>query len=227
MARRKDNAALGMVILGLLAFGLALAIMRYTWPLLLAGSAGCLGACLTRLRNAKRAAAEPQHYSPVRVPPSRVDDQPRQSSPLMTDQKLVGWSIGLAVTGLIGLAMSSTEKAPPSYQPTSDTNSTYGGGSTYNSNPPPTYANSPPTYANAPAPPSVQTPPTYVYTPPTHPTPVQQYEPAPVYAVPQSDGNVYYKNCAAARSAGAAPLRTSDPGYRAGLDRDGDGIACE
>lgn len=38
---------------------------------------------------------------------------------------------------------------------------------------------------------------------------------------------VYYPNCAAARAAGAAPLRRGDPGYRAGLDRDGDGIACE
>lgn len=34
-------------------------------------------------------------------------------------------------------------------------------------------------------------------------------------------------NCTAARAAGAAPLGTGDPGYRAGLDRDGDGIACE
>jgi hypothetical protein len=40
-------------------------------------------------------------------------------------------------------------------------------------------------------------------------------------------GSAYYKNCAAARAAGVAPLHTGDPGYRAGLDRDGDGIACE
>ncbi|HTN15135.1 MAG TPA: excalibur calcium-binding domain-containing protein [Sphingomonadaceae bacterium] len=37
----------------------------------------------------------------------------------------------------------------------------------------------------------------------------------------------YYANCAAARAAGAAPLRRGDAGYRAGLDRDNDGIACE
>jgi hypothetical protein len=42
-----------------------------------------------------------------------------------------------------------------------------------------------------------------------------------------SGGSAYYQNCAAARAAGAAPLSTGDPGYRAGLDRDGDGIACE
>ena len=40
-------------------------------------------------------------------------------------------------------------------------------------------------------------------------------------------GGSYYANCAAARAAGAAPLNRGDPGYRAGLDRDGDGVACE
>lgn len=38
---------------------------------------------------------------------------------------------------------------------------------------------------------------------------------------------VYYANCSAARAAGVAPLHRGDPGYRAGLDRDNDGIACE
>jgi hypothetical protein len=40
-------------------------------------------------------------------------------------------------------------------------------------------------------------------------------------------GSVYYKNCAAVRAAGAAPLRIGDPGYDRHLDRDGDGVACE
>jgi hypothetical protein len=40
-------------------------------------------------------------------------------------------------------------------------------------------------------------------------------------------GAGYYASCKAARAAGAAPLRRGDPGYRSGLDRDGDGIACE
>jgi hypothetical protein len=40
-------------------------------------------------------------------------------------------------------------------------------------------------------------------------------------------GSPYYANCAAARAAGVAPLHKGDPGYRSGLDRDGDGIACE
>lgn len=45
-----------------------------------------------------------------------------------------------------------------------------------------------------------------------------------------SDGDssdVYYKNCAAVRAAGKAPLFKGQPGYSAKLDRDGDGVACE
>ncbi len=40
-------------------------------------------------------------------------------------------------------------------------------------------------------------------------------------------GGVYYANCAAVRAAGADPIRQGQPGYRRGLDRDGDGIACD
>jgi hypothetical protein len=40
-------------------------------------------------------------------------------------------------------------------------------------------------------------------------------------------GFAYYRNCDAARAAGAAPIRRGEPGYRAALDRDDDGIACE
>lgn len=39
--------------------------------------------------------------------------------------------------------------------------------------------------------------------------------------------DVYYTNCAAVRAAGAAPIYAGQPGYRAGLDRDHDGVACE
>jgi DNA polymerase III subunit epsilon len=57
--------------------------------------------------------------------------------------------------------------------------------------------------------------------------------PAPVLSPVDSSpggstgGSAYYRNCAAARAAGVAPLHRGDPGYRSGLDRDGDGIACE
>lgn len=36
-----------------------------------------------------------------------------------------------------------------------------------------------------------------------------------------------FANCAAARAAGAAPVRRGDPGYSPRLDRDGDGVGCE
>lgn len=42
-----------------------------------------------------------------------------------------------------------------------------------------------------------------------------------------SSGSAYYSSCAAARAAGKSPLYAGDPGYRKGLDRDGDGTACE
>jgi hypothetical protein len=37
----------------------------------------------------------------------------------------------------------------------------------------------------------------------------------------------YYPNCTAARDAGVTPIMRNEPGYRAALDRDNDGIACE
>ncbi|PFV95652.1 calcium-binding protein [Bacillus thuringiensis] len=39
--------------------------------------------------------------------------------------------------------------------------------------------------------------------------------------------SAYYKNCAAVRAAGKAPLHKGQPGYDSHLDRDGDGVACE
>jgi beta-lactam-binding protein with PASTA domain len=40
-------------------------------------------------------------------------------------------------------------------------------------------------------------------------------------------GLAYYKNCDAVRAAGKAPIYRGQPGYRSGLDRDGDGKACD
>ncbi|MPY68241.1 MBL fold metallo-hydrolase [Deinococcus sp. SDU3-2] len=56
------------------------------------------------------------------------------------------------------------------------------------------------------------------------PTPRPQPAPAPVTLPPSS---AYYPNCAAARAAGAAPVRVGQPGYGRHLDRDGDGVGCE
>lgn len=39
--------------------------------------------------------------------------------------------------------------------------------------------------------------------------------------------DVYYRNCTEAREAGVTPILRGEPGYRKGLDRDGDGRACD
>ncbi|MFO0702959.1 MAG: thermonuclease family protein [Candidatus Andersenbacteria bacterium] len=64
--------------------------------------------------------------------------------------------------------------------------------------------------------PAPSTPPATESTPST-PPPAPSEPPA---------SSAYYANCTAARNAGAAPLYKGQPGYRAGLDRDGDGVAC-
>lgn len=60
---------------------------------------------------------------------------------------------------------------------------------------------------------------------PDAPAPAAE-QPAP-HAESAPIGDVAYPNCAAVRAAGAAPIRTGDPGYAPRLDRDGDGVGCE
>ncbi|HST71777.1 MAG TPA: HNH endonuclease family protein [Kocuria rosea] len=51
---------------------------------------------------------------------------------------------------------------------------------------------------------------------------------SPAASSAASAAEVYYADCAAVRAAGAAPLRSDQPGYRAALDRGGaEGLACE
>ncbi|MEE2032555.1 excalibur calcium-binding domain-containing protein [Rhodococcus chondri] len=86
--------------------------------------------------------------------------------------------------------------------------------------PPPAPVYTPPPTTTRPAP-AYTPPPEPVYTPP--PAPI--YTPPPVVAdVPSG---VPYKNCSAARAAGAAPVYVGEPGYGTHLDRDGDGVGCE
>jgi len=52
--------------------------------------------------------------------------------------------------------------------------------------------------------------------------------PAPAAAAGSArEASVYYGGCNEVRAAGAAPLYRGQPGYRPGMDGDGDGIACE
>jgi Excalibur calcium-binding domain len=69
----------------------------------------------------------------------------------------------------------------------------------------------------------------------THPTPSagaapsSEATPTPTTTVTTTTTRkppVYYKSCGAALAAGAAPIQKGEPGYRSGLDPDGDGVAC-
>ncbi|MHA7301976.1 excalibur calcium-binding domain-containing protein [Pseudarthrobacter sp. MDT1-22] len=53
-------------------------------------------------------------------------------------------------------------------------------------------------------------------------------KPAPVVQAPApAPAAAYFGSCAEAKAAGAAPLFAGQAGYRAALDRDKDGVACE
>jgi hypothetical protein len=58
------------------------------------------------------------------------------------------------------------------------------------------------------------------------PAPVAPAAPAPAPVAPVP-GTADYASCADAKAAGAAPIYAGQPGYRAGLDRDNDGTACD
>lgn len=48
-----------------------------------------------------------------------------------------------------------------------------------------------------------------------------------IFALTSCKSTPHYASCAEARKAGAAPLRSDEPGYQRYLDRDGNGVACE
>ncbi|MFF5444169.1 excalibur calcium-binding domain-containing protein [Streptomyces sp. NPDC012888] len=74
--------------------------------------------------------------------------------------------------------------------------------------------------APVPAKPSVKPPVQPTAKPPVRP-------PARPSTEPPAGGAEYYRTCADARAAGAAPIRRGEPGYGRHLDRDNDGIACD
>ncbi|MCK9877314.1 excalibur calcium-binding domain-containing protein [Frankia sp. Ag45/Mut15] len=71
-------------------------------------------------------------------------------------------------------------------------------------------------------------PPAQQQAPPVQQAPAAQ-QPAAQAPPPAQENptSVYYANCDAVRAAGAAPLYQGQPGYRAPLDRDHDGVACD
>ncbi|WP_347059656.1 DUF1524 domain-containing protein [Blastococcus sp. HT6-30] len=81
--------------------------------------------------------------------------------------------------------------------------------------------------APRPAPAPAPRPAPVVPVPAPAPAPRPAPAPAPPPPPPPAPSGTYFKNCTAARDAGAAPVRVGDPGYGTHLDRDGDGIGCE
>lgn len=71
--------------------------------------------------------------------------------------------------------------------------------------------------------PTPETTTVYVVPPP----PPQTSTVLPIAPLVPSGGDVYYRSCAVARADGRSNIPIGAPGYRPGLDRDGDGVACE
>lgn len=102
----------------------------------------------------------------------------------------------------------------------------------------PTTSMAPPTTTYAPIPTTTAAPTSTVRQVPV-PDPDPDPDPDPVRKAPapppapkpepkkEEPKTVYYKNCSAARAAGAAPVHRGDAGYGSHLDRDGDGVGCE
>lgn len=61
---------------------------------------------------------------------------------------------------------------------------------------------------------------------PPPPTAAPSPAPAPPTTAPGGAGPTY-ANCAEVRAAGAAPIRSTDPGFSPRFDGDGDGVGCE
>lgn len=97
---------------------------------------------------------------------------------------------------------------------------------------PTTKSPSPTPTTTSPTPTPTPEPTTEAPAPAPEPAQPERHEEAPAPAVVHQEQRApepqtYYANCAAARAAGAAPIYQGQPGYRSGLDRDGDGIACD
>ena len=116
------------------------------------------------------------------------------------------------------VSASTSVSASPSVSATPSSSPTPSASAAPSESPTPTVTPSPVPTTEAPA----QAP-----AAPVSEAPAQQVQQeAPVQQAP-AQSSVYYETCADARAAGAAPLHRGEPGYRPGLDRDGDGVACE
>ena len=126
---------------------------------------------------------------------------------------LTGCSSSVRAPKPVPSASSSTSvSASPSVSATPSSSPTPSASATPSESPTPTETPSPVPTTEAPVPAPAA---------PVSEAPAQQVQQAPARS------SVYYETCADARAAGAAPLHRGEPGYRPGLDKDGDGVACE
>lgn len=137
-----------------------------------------------------------------------------------TDPKVITGVVGGAfILGLLVAAIGGDEKP-------GTVTSTVTRTVTVTASPPPmtVTAQAPTVTIQAEAPPAVEELPPVQFMPDVP----EQIPPPQVVSPPvELPSPAYYSSCAAARGAGAAPLYAGEPGYRGGLDRDGDGVACE
>ena len=121
---------------------------------------------------------------------------------------------GPSASSSTSVSASPSVSATPSSSPSAS--------ATPSESPTPTVTPSPVPTTEAP----VQAPSAEAPAAPVSAAPAQQAPAQPVQQAP-ARSSVYYETCADARAAGAAPLHRGEPGYRPGLDKDGDGVACE
>jgi hypothetical protein len=122
--------------------------------------------------------------------------------------------VAILLTAATACGSTEPESVPIPTIGTSDTTTT-------DTTPPPTTTTT--TTSTTPPPPAAPATEVPDVAPPAQPAP---YTP-PVQPPPAAPAEAYYANCSEARAAGAAPLHRGEPGYRSGLDRDDDGVACE
>ncbi|WP_242453849.1 excalibur calcium-binding domain-containing protein [Mycolicibacterium sp. P9-64] len=139
--------------------------------------------------------------------------------PFKKQAAVIGGSLvgGLVLLGVIGNIASGRDDTTP-------TSSTVTKTVTVTAQPPTVTATATATVTLAAPPASVVELPA-----PVSEVPVESMPPLPPFApfMPPIPSSAFYQNCTAARAAGVAPLHVGEPGYRKGLDGDGDGVACE
>ena len=158
-------------------------------------------------------------YPPEAYPPAPRSAVPAQDA-RKTNRMLLGVLAGVIVLGVAVMAIAATFAG-------NDTPSGAGDPSPFRT------ATSAPIQGpkGRPVPATTDAEPADAATTADAPPPADATKPAPppdaTTEAAQPPADVYYANCAEAKAAGAAPLHRGDPGYRPGLDRDGDGVACE